>query len=136
MASWSISELTLDDVESFVDCQLLAFVGNDLHDIVYPSREVAVEKHSKILNDGLKSADGSRTLYFKATDDASGAILGGVKCIYYPEIDATEKSPHAAGKKPTPLVDEASEDERYRQDVVNTFLDKRIRQMKGPHAGM
>ena len=149
MSGWTIVPLQQDDLDEFVQCQFVSpwikavhitdaclrfesFVGNTLHDVNHPTQAAAVQAHRKAIEDGAKLQPGSGILYLKAVDHDSGKIVGGIKCCYYTGDDVTLTSPYAAGMpKDDP---NASRDEQYRSYILNEFLGKRVRDIKGPHA--
>ena len=131
MASWSILPLHLDDVDEFVQCQFLAFVGNPLHDVVYPNRPVAAEAHRKAIDDGSQLPAGNEIVFLKAVDSSSGNIVGGIKYCQYAGEDVRTRSPYASGI--TDAATGATEDDQYVRYVVNEFLGKRVSDIKGQH---
>lgn len=134
--NWSISELREDEVEEFVKCQFPAFVqaNNTLHPIVHPDPAAAVASHKKAIDDARQLPGETDIIYLKAVDNATGQIIGGIKCCYYGSEDVKTTSPYASGICSPPQS--ASEEERYRALILNIFLERRIRDLKYPHARM
>ncbi|KAK3045543.1 hypothetical protein LTR09_012886 [Extremus antarcticus] len=132
MATWSIAPLHIEDLDEFVQCQFLAFVGNPLHDVVYPTQPASAEKHRKAINEGSKLQADNEIIYLKAVDIRSGNIVGGIKCCYYVGEDVLTSSPYAAGI--TDVEAKATDNDQYCCYVVNEFLGKRASDIKGQHA--
>ena len=132
MPDWSISPVSADDIDDFVECEFVAFVGNTLHDIVYPSHEAAVKAHRKNLEEGLKLPPGNETVYLKAVDNDTSKIVGGIKFLIYGNEDVRTNSPYAAAI--SELDSSASDVEQYRGYIINEFLGKRVRDIQGQHA--
>ena len=132
MASWSIAPIHLNDLDDFVQCQFLAFVGNPLHDVLFPTQPAAKEAHRKAFSEALESQAGNEILYLKAVDDASGKIIGGIKCCYYAGEDGRSSSPYAAA---IPITDpNAIDDEQYSAYVLKECFEKRVSDIRGQHA--
>lgn len=134
--NWSISELREDEVEEFVQCQFPAFIqaNNTLHPIVHPTPAAAVASHKKAIQESKKLPSGTDIVYLKAVDNATGQIIGGIKCCYYGSEDIEITSPYASSiSKPPSSTDE---EERYRTLILNIFLERRVRDLKYPHARM
>ena len=132
MASWTIAPLHLDDLDEFAQCQCLAFVGNPLHDVVYPTPQAAIDTHRKAIETGSILQAENEIVYLKAVDDSSGKIVGGIKFCIYAGEDIRGSSPYAAGI--TDVEAQASDGDQYPTYVVNEFLGKRVRDIKGQHA--
>lgn len=132
MASWTIEPVQPNDLEEYVQCQFVAFVGNPLHDVVYPTQPTAVETHLKAVEDGSKLQAGNEIVYLKAVDKASGKIVGGIKFCIYAGEDVRSNSPYAAGI--SDVEAQPTEEDKYRVYVLNEFLGKRVRDIKGQHA--
>ncbi|KAK3682023.1 hypothetical protein LTR37_020649 [Vermiconidia calcicola] len=131
MASWLIERLEPEDLEGFLRCRFEAFVGNPLHDVVYPDRKAAVEAHRKAIREATDSQPGNETSYLKAVEVETGKVIGGIKCCFYGAQDVRNASPYAAGIS---SAEGGTDDERYARYVVNEFLQKRVNDIKGQHA--
>lgn len=133
-SSWTISNLEGSDLEDFVQSQFIAFEGNTLHDVVSPTQQAAKDAYRKIFQDQPNLPSGHEIHLLKATDNASGQIIGGIKTCYYAGEDVKTTSPYEASLMD---VEEATDDdERYRRTVLNAFLGKRIADIRYPHARM
>ena len=132
MANWTITPAQVDDLDEFVKCQFLAFVENPLHDVVYPTKPAAVETHRKAIEGASSLQAGNEVVYLKAIDNSYGHIVGGIKIVMYAGQDVLTSSPHAAGI--TDVEAQTSDEDQYRTYVLNEFLGKRVRDLKGQHA--
>lgn len=132
MPDWSVQPLRQEDIDEFVQCQFVSFVGNTLHEIVFPTPEAAREAHHKAMTDHSKLHSGDEIYYFKAVDDAAGKIVGGIKFSVYGSKEVLHESPHAAGLPTSSEKD--TEDDEYAHYILNSFLGRRIRDIKGHHA--
>lgn len=132
MATFQIQPLVPEDVVDFVECQFEAFVGNSLHDVVFPDQHSAVKSHQDAI-DGRKHLEaGNDIVYLKAVDNQAGKLVGGIKCLFYGGQEVAYRSPYAASR---PCLDaKAPHDEQYRRYVTDTFLARRVRHIKGQHA--
>lgn len=130
--SWTISTLQNTDLEDFVQSQFIAFEGNTLHDVVFPTRPAAADAYNKIFREQPQLPPGHEIHLLKAVDNASGQIIGGIKTCYYASEDIKTASPYEAGLMDVTAA--AEEDERYRRTVLNAFLGKRIADIRYPHA--
>lgn len=134
--TWSISELREDEVEDFVKCQFPAFVqaNNTLHPIVHPTPAAAIASHNKAIQESKRLPSGTDIVYLKAVDNATGHIIGGIKCCYYGSEDAKTTSPYASSiRSPS---ESAEPEQCYRALILNMFLERRVRDLKYPHARM
>ena len=132
MSNWSIAELKESDVEEFVQCQFHAFVGNSLHDVVYPKPEAAVDATRTAMTERARLQHGNEVVFLKAVDDASGQIVGGIKCCFYGNGEVRSTSPYASS---LPAMDDGlSGEERYRPWVLRRFLGRRVKDIGHPHA--
>lgn len=132
MASYSIARLNDSDIEDFVRSQFLAFVGNNLHDIVYPTPQNSIDAQRKVLSTMDQLPKGTEIVYLKAVDDATGQIIGGIKVCYYESEDVRTTSPYPAGK--SSMEEGLSDEAQYQRYVLGNFLERRRKGSMYPHA--
>lgn len=132
MPVWSIATLNESDIEEFAQCQFAAFVGNNIHDIVYPTPQYSAAAQRKVLAERDRLGRGNQVVYLKAVDDKTGQLVGGIKVYYYGSEDANTKPPYPPGKPVD--EEELSDEEQYQRFVLGEFLGRRRRMIGYPHA--
>ena len=123
MPDHAVAKASPSDLPAFAACQFRAFAHGPLHALIYPTSTDAEEWHKKAM---VEDRDG--TVFLKATNDSTGAIVGGMKWSFHRSgyHDTTGTAGKIAERSPT-------ENSTYEQDVLSAIFYKRAKMVNGPH---
>ncbi|KAI9832414.1 MAG: hypothetical protein M1819_004403 [Sarea resinae] len=119
------------DMPGLIKAQYSAFYPMEpLHDIIYPGPPTPANLATALWRQlSSMAAEGGAT-FLKVTDDDTGALVAGAKWFVYED----EAKRHEGHVNVDWVGEEGSKERAWAQEVMDQFVGRRARRMKGKHA--